>query len=118
WIANPYKDQFSNGSSGSLQIEISHNPFSPNGDGIDDQLGIKLNYDEFDLVKLSVYSLSGRLVRQLLNGEYAAIGEFEWDGRDESGRLQITGPYILLFSAKRKKSGEQFVKKIPVVLIR
>ena len=73
--------------------------FTPNGDGINDELQI-----EFDLLNLvgavsvtvDLYDLSGRKLGRVFDG-VAASGRFVavWDGRDEAGHLLAPGLYIM-----------------------
>ena len=67
----------------------SPNPFGP---------GTRLSFllRERANVNLSVYSVSGRQVRTLFEGEKGA-GEHvvSWDGRDESGRRLASGVYFV-----------------------
>ena len=65
------------------------NPFNP-------MTTVKFNLDSSQNVKLSVYDMSGRLVRELANQHYSA-GEHSvvWQGRDSTGRAMSSGNYIL-----------------------
>ena len=76
--------------------------FTPNGDGINDQLNVSyilLRALQKVPVDLSLYDLSGRLVRKLqnsgaINGPQLLI----WDGRDDSGNTVPPGLYLLRLS--------------------
>lgn len=63
-------------------------------------------------VRLSVYDLSGRLVRELENGQRAA-GEHSvrWDGRDGQGFPQASGMYFVRLNA----GGKTGLRKITLV---
>ncbi len=63
-------------------------------------------------VRLSVYDLSGRLVRTLENGQKAA-GEHSvrWDGRDGQGLAQASGMYFVRLNA----GGKTGLRKITLV---
>ncbi|MCD4691146.1 T9SS type A sorting domain-containing protein [bacterium] len=51
-------------------------------------------------VKVSVFDVSGRLVRVLTDGEYAAgQGEVAWDGTDSVGKSVATGVYLYRMEA-------------------
>lgn len=47
-------------------------------------------------VELDVYDVSGRIVRNLLDGEHLSAGRHEvpWDGCDEQGRIMPSGTYV------------------------
>ncbi len=71
---------------------------TPNGDGVND--AFILLYSLLKLVhpvpvRLEIYDLNGRRVRQVYRGE-ETIGTHRhaWDGRDDSGRLLTPGLYI------------------------
>lgn len=81
------------------------NPFNPS---------TSINY-ELPLgshVRLSVYDLSGRLVRILEDGQMAA-GEHSvrWDGRDGQGLAQASGMYFVRLNA----GGKTGIRKITLV---
>lgn len=71
---------------------------TPNGDGVND--AFILSYSLLKLVRLvpvrlEIYALNGRRVRQVYRGE-KTIGTHRhaWDGRDDCGRLLAPGLYI------------------------
>lgn len=80
-------------------VEVAPNPFTPNGDGVNDELVI--SYDVLrlirpGLVRLEVLDLTGRRQRlieelQLTSGGYTET----WDGRDENGETVPPGIYLL-----------------------
>ena len=50
---------------------------------------------------MRVYSLSGRLVRDLgFRPEDFGYGEIEWDGRDSDGGLPANGVYLYALTAQ------------------
>ena len=81
------------------EIEVVPNPFTPNGDGINDV--VEFAFPVFKIqgqkvMLLEVYSLSGRLLLRLENPVASAAGfqHLVWDGRDDNGRLAPPGLYI------------------------
>ena len=86
-----------------LGWKISPNPFTPNGDGIND--AAKISYKLVRVtspvrVSIGIYSLSGRLVKQVYEGE-SPVGEYArfWDGTDSSGRRVAPGLYLYRIAA-------------------
>jgi len=65
------------------------NPFNP-------MTTIRFDLPRPAPVILSVYDVTGRLIRALLDEESVAAGKHEaiWNGRDEAGRLVATGIYF------------------------
>lgn len=80
------------------QLEITPNPFSPDGDGREDFTAIHVQLPvETAFINLRIFDTRGRLIRRLANGEPAASrGQFVWDGKDEQGRIARIGAYICL----------------------
>ncbi len=80
-------------------VEVSPNPFTPNGDGINDT--VELVFPVFKVLGpkslvLEVYGLDGILVRRQEKAVAHAAGlqRLSWDGRDRDGRLLPPGLYI------------------------
>ena len=73
--------------------------FTPNGDGINDQL--QISYSLFRLperipAELVVYTLDGRVVaRHALGLQEAGLQHIAWDGRGETGLALSPGLYLV-----------------------
>jgi hypothetical protein len=81
------------------EMEVGPNPFTPNGDGINDL--VEFAFPVFKIqgqksLLLEVYNLSGRLLLRHQNPAVHAAGlqRLTWDGRDDSGKLSPPGLYI------------------------
>ena len=81
------------------QVEVAPNPFTPNGDGVNDL--VEFTFPVFKIqgqkaMQLEVYTLEGRLVRRLeeLAIHAAGLQRLVWDGRDDGGQLLPPGLYI------------------------
>jgi subtilisin-like proprotein convertase family protein len=73
---------------------ISPNPFNP-------VTKVSYGLPETGRVALRIYSVSGRLVRTLVNGrESAGYHEAVWDGRDDRGVEVATGVYFCRMQAE------------------
>ena len=78
--------------------QIGPNPFTPNGDAINDVAHISyklLRVTSQVPVSVEIFDLSGRLVKQIYAGDIP-IGEYShsWDGTDHSNRLVPPGLYL------------------------
>jgi hypothetical protein len=89
-------------------VEVSPNPFTPNGDGVSDRAFITYNILKLldpAPVEVSVYDLSGTLVwkatQNQTNGLYSVI----WDGRNSTGKTVSPGGYLYRI-AVRTHTGE------------
>ena len=80
------------------ELSFSSPIFTPNGDGINDEL--RISYALFRLpsavpVVLDVYSLDGRRVAQVAAGlQDSGPQTLRWDGRDAAGHLLPPGVYL------------------------
>ena len=93
------------------RLEVSPNPFTPNGDGINDRTIV--TYDLLYLIRtvpvsLKVYDLAGNQVADLPL-EAAASGRHlhAWDGRDADGRLLPPGLYVVQVEAQTGGGAER-----------
>lgn len=81
-------------------VELVPNPFTPNRDGINDEVAVRYSLLSLGTprpVNISVYDLTGRRVYTLYDG-FEPKGRYEekrWDGRDERGHLVPPGLYVV-----------------------
>ena len=64
------------------------NPFTPNGDGVNDTVGFYFDNSNSEQATITIFNKENKLVRTL-----TAINPI-WDGKDDSGSLCRTGIYI------------------------
>jgi hypothetical protein len=99
-------------------ISISPNPFSPDGDGLEDYCIIHYNLPmPASMLNVRIYDIKGRCIRMLANGEFAgAKGEIIWDGLDENRQRARIGVYIVYLEATDRSSGRvERAKTVAVV---
>ena len=101
------------------EVTISPNPFSPNGDLINDQTEIGLSiYRITDprSLRVSVYTLAGRRVWREERVVAPGLQSLSWDGRDSGGNLVPPGIYIvkLHLDVDTGDSGRSVVRTVAV----
>lgn len=103
-----------------IGISFSTNPFSPDGDGYEDNLFINYKLEAADyLLRVRIFDRYGREVRELTNGTQAGFeGSLIWDGLTDDRRKNRVGIYIVLFEAYNSTSGKNKTFKETVVLAR
>ncbi len=83
-------------------VAVWPNPFTPNGDGINDSTTISytlLKAKKQVNVKVSIYDLQGGLIRTLYSSkDKAGPNSVRWDGTDREGKLLPPGIYIYQIS--------------------
>jgi len=101
-------------------LEALPNPFTPDGDGVDDRTVIR-----FDLpvaratARLTVFDLRGRVRAVLLDREpVPARRELIWDGTGEGGELLPSGLYVLFLEAISARQGVLVEAKAAVAIVR
>ena len=87
-------------------VEIAPDPFTPNGDGINDEVTISFSVFKAYLsvpVWVEIRDLRAKRVwkreetRKVGSGRYDMVwdGKVVWDGRDETGRVVRPGVYVV-----------------------
>ena len=102
------------------KIEITPNPFSPDGDGFEDFSIISYNLNsKVAQLRIRVFDSKGRLVRTILNNQSSGgSGSFVFDGLNEDGKPLKIGIYILLIEALDSFKGTIEVFKEAIVVAR
>jgi len=75
------------------EIEIGPVPFTPDQDGKDDFLSIKLSLPASCSVNLCIYDFSGKKVRCFYG---PARKQYFWDGKADNGKLVRCGPFFVV----------------------
>jgi hypothetical protein len=79
-------------------VEVAPNPFSPNGDGVNERVRLTfavLRLTDAVPVKAEIYDLSGRRVAELGDGSgRSALFAVEWDGTGLDGNVVAPGIYL------------------------
>lgn len=102
-----------------LLSEADPNPFTPNGDGTNDE--IELRYSILKLldtaeVRVVIYSLSGTPVRALYTGQdQEGLYVRKWDGRSDDGRIVPPGIYLYCVRVDADNGRERVVGSVSVV---
>jgi hypothetical protein len=72
-----------------------------------------------DRVELSIYDVSGRMVRRLAGSTYASSDNLvRWDGRDESGVAAPSGLYLCRILARATARSEEAATWIKFAVLR
>lgn len=100
------------------QLAIQPAVFTPQGDGINDQLTIDFTLFQVlqdTQVAVDIYSLSGDRVRQMRVDE-ARSGHQQtfWDGRDDAGRTVPPGLYLVRINIETDRGANARVQPIAV----
>lgn len=91
-------------------LRVLPNPFTPNGDGVNDvtnfDFALLLFLGETDL-EVDISTLGGTVVRRIGPlSRQVGRHEVEWDGRDDDGRLVPPGLYLYRFTANSDGDNE------------
>ena len=94
------------------EVVASSNPFTPNGDGINDVVELVFPVFQVQGAKaliLEVYGLDGQSVQRIEQAAAIAAGvqRLTWDGRDRQGRLLPPGLYMCRVGVEVDAEGEQ-----------
>jgi hypothetical protein len=101
-------------------LACAPDPFSPDADGRDDATLVRYRLPmRSGLVRIRIFDIRGRCVRDLVNAAPAGMtGEVVWDGMGE-GRLPLRmGIYIVFLEAIDVAGGRSLTAKCAVVLAR
>lgn len=83
-----------------IELKIFPDPFSPDGDGFEDEVRFQYTLPTMSELSVKIYDVKGRLIKTLMEDEPQVAGEIIWDGRDDKNRVVRVGIYIVLAEAK------------------
>jgi hypothetical protein len=94
-------------------LETRPNPFTPNGDGIEDEVGFhyQLSFPSA-YIRIDIYDLTGRLIASPVeNMRAGSKGVVYWDGTNKYGEKTRVGLYIARITATdaNSKKTEGFI---------
>ncbi|MGB4083366.1 MAG: lamin tail domain-containing protein [Candidatus Fermentibacter daniensis] len=97
-------------------LSCEPDPFSPDGDGVDDALSIHVEGEGH--VTVEIYNVQGRRLLTLADGlQSGGVFTVSWNGLDSDGGRLSVGRYIV-FARLEKSNGEVREKAAVVVLAR
>ena len=101
-------------------LNISPNPFSPDGDGFEDIAVIRFSVvSPTVVVRALVFDIFGRAVRTIADGLWTSGSDLiTWDGRNDNGRSMPMGMYIVLLEASDPAGTAHIREKLAIALVR
>jgi len=96
-----------------IQLSIEPNPFSPDGDGFEDEAIFRYTLPMESNLTLRIYDIKGRLIKTLMEDEPQVSGEITWDGRDDENEIVRIGIYIVWAKAE----GNSYSQKKATVVV-
>jgi hypothetical protein len=97
-------------------LSLGSEIFTPNGDGINDQLTVRFVALKVEGTQpvVEIYDLAGRLVTRLLSTSGDAQQQFSWPGNDASGRRVDPGIYLLRIDLGADSGNDTILRTIAV----
>jgi len=96
-----------------IELNIEPNPFSPDGDGYQDEVIFQYTIPLNSELTLKIYDIKGRLIKTLAEDWSQASGEITWDGRDNDNRTVRIGIYVVWAEVK---GSSHSIKKMTLVV--
>jgi hypothetical protein len=86
-------------------VHFDPNPFSPNNDGLYDDLSIQFTLNTNALVHVEVYDINGQRIKTLAKNRRFTRGGHNiiWDGRNKEGEPSPVGFYIVFLFVKSER---------------
>jgi len=100
-------------------LSVEPEVFSPDNDGYQDLLHIRLTPGGYDwVVGVWISDLRGNRIRVLANNHLSGPSvSYTWDGEGQDGSMQAMGFYIIHARAYQPSTGEQWIRRKAVGLL-
>ena len=98
-------------------VAIAPNPFTPNGDGINEMAQIAFSLFKVAAARpvvLRIFTLGGDAVRRLEQQLTGGLHSFAWDGHDDGGDLVPPGLYLCQIEASTDASDKEHRKTLVI----
>jgi len=109
------KNSASTTHSDNLDFSMEPNPFSPDGDGFEDEVIFRYTFPTMSDFTLKIFDIQGRMIKTLFDSQPQTSGEITWDGRDNNNRFVRVGIYIVWVEVK---GNSHKVKKLTLVVVK
>lgn len=99
------------------KLALGPNPFTPNGDLVNDQLQISFDVQRLTAARpiaVEVFDLGGRRLRRIEQRAVSGGYSQNWDGRDEKGKLVAPGLYLVRVSVDADAANSAQVRLVSV----
>ena len=99
-----------------IEVDANPNPFTPNGDGVNDELTLSYKLREVTALRdvaLEIYDLAGRRLKKLSLPSLSGVHRQRWNGRDDDGQLVPPGTYLY----KLTLDAERHVQKTGILSV-
>ena len=102
------------------QLILDPDPFSPDGDGKDDELYIQYKLPfEYGVISIQIFDVIGREIAVPYWNVYTAQENIlTWDGKRDDGSAARIGPYIIKVKAKDSSSSKTWEDIQTIILAR
>jgi len=107
------KNSVSTSYSDNIELSIEPNPFSPDGDGFEDEAIFRYTLPMMSELTLRIYDMKGRLIKTLMEDEPRVSGEISWDGKDDENKTVRVGIYVVWAEA----TGDSYSQKKTTVVV-
>ena len=99
-------------------VEISPDPFSPDGDGIDDELTITFSLPYLEaVIRWEIVDMAGRVIaKPYYNYQVGQNGKLTWNGHRDNGKQARIGIYVMKISFQDAVSTQSWETVKTVVL--
>ncbi len=114
-IETPETGEFEQALPGHLisAVSLVNNPFTPNGDGIKDQIFFNYSLEAASKATLKIFTLRGDDIKTVIRSDQNAGDQsVSWDGTDNSGVKVANGLYVCVLEAESVDGRKDYFRHV------